>query len=29
MEGLRLVADSPILRATAAATGIWNLFDGA
>jgi hypothetical protein len=29
MEGLRLVADSPILRATAAAAGIWNLFDGA
>lgn len=29
MEGVRLVAGSPILRATAAATGIWNLFDGA
>ncbi len=29
MEGVRLVAGSPILRATAAATGNWNLFDGA
>ena len=29
LEGVRLVAGSPILRATAAATGIWNLFDGA
>ena len=29
VEGLRVVAGNPILRATAAATGIWNLFDGA
>ncbi len=29
LEGLRLVASSPILRATAAATGLWNLFAGA
>jgi MFS family permease len=28
-EGLRLVLENPMLRATAAATGIWNLFDGA
>jgi len=28
-EGLRVVAGNPILRATAAATGLWNLFDGA
>ncbi len=28
-EGLRLVGGNPILRATAAATGLWNLFDGA
>lgn len=29
MEGLRLVWGNPILRATAIATGAWNLFDGA
>jgi MFS family permease len=29
MEGLRLVVGSPLLRATAAATGAWNFFDGA
>jgi MFS family permease len=29
LEGVRLVAGSPMLRATAAATGLWNLFDGA
>jgi MFS family permease len=28
-EGLRVVVGNPILRATAAATGLWNLFDGA
>ena len=28
-EGVGLVWSSPILRATAAATGFWNLFDGA
>jgi MFS family permease len=28
-EGLRLVAAHPMLRATAAATGLWNFFDGA
>ena len=28
-EGLRLVFGDPLLRATAAATGAWNLFDGA
>jgi MFS family permease len=28
-EGLRVVAGNPILRATAAATGLWNLFAGA
>lgn len=28
-EGLRLVGSHPMLRATAAATGLWNLFDGA
>jgi MFS family permease len=27
-EGLQLVLRLPILRATAAATGVWNLFDG-
>ena len=29
VEGLRVVVGNPILRATAAATGLWNLFDGA
>lgn len=29
LEGLRLVARDPLLRATALATGAWNLFDGA
>jgi MFS family permease len=29
VEGLRLVVANPILRATAAATGLWNFFDGA
>lgn len=28
-EGLRYVATQPMLRATALATGLWNLFDGA
>jgi MFS family permease len=28
-EGLRLVVANPVLRATAAATGLWNFFDGA
>jgi MFS family permease len=28
-EGVGVVAGTPILRATAAATGVWNLFDGA
>ena len=28
-RGSRVVADNPILRATATATGLWNLFDGA
>jgi MFS family permease len=28
-EGLRVVVGNPILRATAAATGLWNLFAGA
>jgi len=28
-EGLRLVGSHPMLRATAVATGLWNLFDGA
>lgn len=28
-EGLRLVIANPMLRATAAATGLWNFFDGA
>jgi MFS family permease len=28
-EGLRQVVGDPILRATATATGVWNLFDGA
>jgi MFS family permease len=28
-EGLRVVVGNPILRATAAATGLWNLFSGA
>lgn len=29
LEGLRLVARDPMLRATAMATALWNLFDGA
>ncbi|MFT4037182.1 MAG: MFS transporter [Thermomicrobiales bacterium] len=29
LEGLRLVAHEPMLRATAMATALWNLFDGA
>jgi MFS family permease len=29
MEGLRIVARNPMLRATALATGVWNLFEGA
>ena len=29
LEGLQLVIRDPVLRATALATGLWNLFDGA
>jgi len=29
LDGLRLVFRDPVLRATALATGLWNLFDGA
>lgn len=28
LDGLRLVTGDPVLRATALATGLWNLFDG-
>ncbi|MEZ4561416.1 MAG: MFS transporter [Thermomicrobiales bacterium] len=29
LDGLRLVVRDPVLRATALATGLWNMFDGA
>lgn len=29
LDGLRLVMGDPVLRATALATGLWNIFDGA